>query len=44
MPFKPCVLDAEDCLQAALMAWRTGGLYRSQEACANAYAVNPSTF
>ena len=44
MPSKPCAPDAEDRLQAALTAWRTGGLYRSQEACANAHAVNPSTF
>jgi len=39
MPSQPRALDAEDRLQAALTAWRTGGLYRSLEACANANAV-----
>ena len=39
---KPRAPDAEDRLQAALTAWRTGGFYRSP--CANAHAVNPSTF
>ena len=44
MPSKPCALDAEDCLQAALTAWRTGGLYYSLEVCVNTYKVIPSTF
>jgi len=39
MPSKPHALDAEDRLQAALTAWRTGGLYRSLEACENVNAV-----
>ena len=29
----------EDRLQAALTAWRVGGLYKSAEACAKAYGV-----
>ena len=44
MPSKPRAPDAEDHLQAALTAWRTGGLYRSPEACANAHKIIPSTF
>jgi len=44
MPFKPYIPDAENRLQAALTAWRTGGLYCSLVACAKAYEVYPSTF
>ena len=44
MPRWPRALDAEDRMQAALTAWRAGGLYRSPEACANAYGVSPTTF
>ena len=44
MPRWPRDLDAEDCLQAALKAWRTTGLYKSAEACAKAHEVNPITF
>ena len=44
MPSKPRALGADDRLQAALTAWRTGGFYRSPEACAKAHEVTPSTF
>lgn len=44
MPSKPCVPYAENRIQAALTAWRTGGLYRSPAACAKAHGVHPSTF
>ena len=38
------MLGAEDRLQAALTAWRVGGLYKSAEACAKAHGVQPTTF
>ena len=44
MPCWPRALDAEDRLQAALTAWRTASLYKSAEAYATAYEVNPVTF
>jgi len=44
MPRWPRALDAEDRMQAALTAWRAGGLYRSPKACANAYRVSPTIF
>ena len=40
----PRAPDAEDRLQAALTAWRTTSLYKSAEAYAKAYKVNPVTF
>ena len=44
MPRWPRALDAEDRIQAALTAWRAGGLYRSPKAYANAHGVSPTTF
>ena len=39
----PRIPDAEDRLQAALIAWRTISLYKSTEARAKAHEVNPVT-
>ena len=44
MPRWPQAPGAEDRLQAALTAWRVGGLYGSAEACAKAHGVPPTTF
>jgi len=44
MPRWPQAPDAEDYMQAALTAWRVGGLYRSPQACADAHGVPPTTF
>ena len=44
MPHWPQAPDAEDRMEAALTAWRAGGLYHSPKACANAHGVSPTTF
>ncbi len=44
MPHWPQAPDAEDRMEAALTAWRAGGLYRSAQACAIAHRVPPTTF
>ena len=44
MPRWPQAPDAEDRMQAALTAWRAGGLYCHPQAYADAHGVPPTTF